>query len=97
SAPTKGRLTLGRANGKLIAAEPRQSVIVMGPTQSGKTTGLAVPAILEWEGPVIATSVKNDLASDTLKWREKMGNVWVYDPTCSTALPRATWSPLDGA
>ena len=93
----KGRMVLGKASGQLIATEPRQSVIVMGPTQSGKTTGLAVPAILEWEGPVIATSVKNDLSRDTMSWRERQGEVWVYDPTESTSLPASTWSPLDGA
>jgi type IV secretion system protein VirD4 len=36
-------------------------VIVIAPTQSHKTTGLAIPALLEWEGPVLATSVKTDL------------------------------------
>ena len=46
-----GRLILGRADGRLVAAEPRQSVIVVGPTQTGKTTGFAIPAILEWQGP----------------------------------------------
>jgi type IV secretion system protein VirD4 len=70
---------------------------VLGPTQSGKTTGLAVPSILEWEGPCIATSVKNDLAQDTLGWRERQGSVWVYDPTATTGLEMSTWSPLDGA
>ena len=92
--PTKGRLILGTANGRLIAAEHGQSVAVIGPTRSGKTTGLAVPAILEWDGPIIATSVKTDLVRDTLAWREKQGEVWVYDPTASTGLPGATWSPL---
>src|SRR5262249_39026044 len=57
----RGRLILGRADGHLVAAEPRQSVIVVGPTQTGKTTGFAIPAILEWQGPVVATSVKTDL------------------------------------
>ncbi len=92
-----GRLTLGTVRGALIATEQRHSVIVLGPTQSGKTTGLAVPAILEWSGPVIATSVKNDLAENTLAWRERQGDVWVYDPTAATGLPASTWSPLDGA
>ena len=34
-----------------------------GPTQSGKTTALAVPAILGWHGPVLAASVKTDLVA----------------------------------
>jgi type IV secretion system protein VirD4 len=95
--PTPGRLILGSVSGALVATEQRHSVIVMGPTQSGKTTGLAVPSILEWQGPVIATSVKNDLSQDTLGWRERMGRVWVYDPTATSGLEASTWSPLDGA
>lgn len=95
--PMPGRLILGSVGGALVATEQRHSVIVLGPTQSGKTTGLAVPSILEWEGPVIATSVKNDLAQDTLGWRERQGDVWVYDPMKTADLEASTWSPLDGA
>src|SRR6266545_2863223 len=93
-----GRLTLGRVNGHLVAAEPRQSVIVVGPTQTGKTTGFAIPAILEWQGPVLATSVKSDLLRDTLAARSAIpgARVWVYDPTRSTGLDVAGWTPLAG-
>lgn len=91
----RGRLVLGRSGSGLLAAEPRQSVIVLGPTQSMKTSGFAIPAILEWDGPVLATSVKNDLLADTLAARRRLGEVWVYDPTASTGIrERATWSPL---
>lgn len=93
--PTTGRLLLGRVGSKLVAAEERQSVIVLGPTQSMKTTGFAIPAILEWEGPVLATSVKTDLLRDSLAARHRKGDVWVYDPTASTGLPTSCWSPLD--
>ncbi len=92
--PVPGRLVLGRSSRRWIAAEVAQSVIVIGPTQSHKTTGFAVPALLEWEGPVVATSVKIDLVRDTLAWRERRGQVWLYDPTGSTGLPAARWSPL---
>lgn len=92
--PEPGRLTLGRVGSKLVAAEERQSVIVLGPTQSGKTTGLAIPAILEWEGPVLATSVKSDLLRDTLEMRQNQDDVWVYDPTSSTPQGCSGWSPL---
>ena len=79
-----GRLTLGRSGGRLLAAEPRQSVIVFAPTQSMKTTGLAVPALLEWQGPAIAVSIKSDLLGDTLARRQELGEVFVYDPTAAT-------------
>jgi len=92
--PQPARLTLGRVGGKLVAAEERQSVIVLGPTQSMKTTGFAIPAILEWEGPVLATSVKSDLLRDTIDARAALDDVWIYDPTSSTSTHCSGWSPL---
>jgi hypothetical protein len=41
----------------LVIWLPLAAVIVLGPTQSHKTAGLAVPSVLEWDGPVLATSV----------------------------------------
>ena len=94
--PRAGRLTLGRVDRHLVAAEERQSVIVIGPVQTGKTSGFAVPAILEWQGPVVATSVKTDLLRDTFSARASLpeSNVWVYDPTAGTGFPAAGWTPL---
>jgi len=96
------RLILGRARGwpgtrNLVATEARHSVLVLGPTQSGKTSGLAVPALLEWSGPVVATSVKDDLAAASLGWRRGRGPCWIFDPTCTSGLrPLASWTPLAG-
>ena len=91
-----GRLILGRAGRRLVAVESRHSLLVLGPTQSGKTTALAVPAILEWPGPVIATSTKGDLLADTLAWRATLGPVHVFDPAGATPYARSGWSPLAG-
>jgi type IV secretion system protein VirD4 len=93
-----GRLVLGRCAGSraLIAAEPRSSLLVLGPSQSGKTSALAVPAMLEWRGPIVATSVKSDLVEHTLCWRRSIGSARIYDPTGATGLPAATWTPLEG-
>jgi type IV secretion system protein VirD4 len=97
SGAERGRLVLGRIRGRLVAGEARQSVIVIGPTQTGKTTGFAIPAILEWDGPVVATSVKTDLLADTLARRSALGaRVWVYDPSGATGRRTATWTPLHG-
>lgn len=96
----RNRLVLGRverlaAFRPLVTTEARHSVLVLGPTQSGKTSGLAIPAILEWSGPVIATSVKDDLARATLGCRSRCGDVWVFDPTGGSGIsPPAHWSPL---
>ncbi len=93
-APAAGRLTVGVACGRLVAVDGGHSLLVVGPTQSFKTTGLAVPALLEWQGPVVAASVKGDLVRDTVAWRRRQGRVWTYDPTGSTVRETARWSPL---
>jgi type IV secretion system protein VirD4 len=84
----------GRRTGDLLATEPLQSLAVIGPTQSGKTSGLAIPAILHWAGPVLAASVKTDLVRDTLARRAELGRVWCFDPMRVTTLAPAAWSPL---
>jgi type IV secretion system protein VirD4 len=93
-----GRLALGTVHGvvhpALVVAERAQSVVVVGPTQSGKTTALAVPAILAWEGPVVAASVKSDLLRDTRDRRNERGRIWCIDPTGATGMRPSTWSPL---
>ena len=92
--PERGRVILGRYQRQLVASEPRTSVLVVAPTQSGKTTSLVVPTILEWDGPVLATSIKADLVQDTLAARSRRGEAKLFDPTNSTGLPTAAWSPI---
>jgi type IV secretion system protein VirD4 len=93
-----GRLTLGTVPGRVhasrVVAEPSQSLVVVGPTQSGKTTSLAIPAIVGWEGPVLAASVKSDLLLHTLGTRSSRGSVWCIDPTGATNVRPSEWSPL---
>lgn len=96
SAPQPGRLTLGRRGRSLLAAEERQSTIVFGPTQTHKTTGLVIPALLEWEGPVLVTSVKSDVLAPTLARRESLGKVWIFDPVQVTGEERSRATPLQG-
>ncbi len=92
--PPPGRLVLGRTGRRLVAAERAQSVIVFGPTQSHKTSGFAVPAILGWQGPVVATSVKGDLLEHTIAHRRGVGEVRCFDPTGVTGRSASAWSPL---
>ena len=94
TAPTAGRVTVGRCGRHLVATEVDASLAVIGPSGCGKTAGFAIPALLEWSGPVIATSVKADLIDATVAHRRGAGRVWVYDPTGCTGLPSARWSPL---
>ncbi|HXD63547.1 MAG TPA: type IV secretory system conjugative DNA transfer family protein [Solirubrobacteraceae bacterium] len=92
-----GRLALGRYRGRLLYAEQRHALVVFGPPQSGKSAGLAVPALLEWDGPAVASSIKTDLLACTLARRRALGPVFVFDPFELSGMPGQTWSPLRGA
>jgi type IV secretion system protein VirD4 len=92
--PTDGRVILGRVGRRLVATEQRHSAIVIAPTQSLKTTGLAIPALLEWRGPAVVTSVKTDVLRDTRDHRATRGDVKVFDPAETTGMPRASWTPM---
>ena len=96
-APASGRISLGHAYGRLIAAQLEQSVLVVGPTRSGKTTGFAIPNLLEWRGPAVVLSAKTDLVHATHAERARVGPVQVFDPTGVSGLPTSSWSPLDEA
>ncbi len=92
-----GRLALGRYRGRLLHAEQRHALVAFGPPQSGKSAGLAVPALLEWDGPAVASSIKTDLLAATLDRRRELGSVYVFDPFALSGAPSQTWSPLRGA
>lgn len=111
--PVAGRLTLGKVNGRLVATEDRRgaparrrrarrrqgdrsAVAVIGPARCGKTAN-TISGILEWSGPAILSSVKSDLLGATLARREEVGEVRIFDPTGSTGLGTAGWSPLRDA
>jgi type IV secretory pathway TraG/TraD family ATPase VirD4 len=92
-----GRVILGRtpgAFGRLLAAEDCHSVLVFGPTGSYKTSALVIPAVLEWSGPLVATSVKPDLLRATMAHRARLGQVLVIDPLGASGVTAARWSPL---
>jgi type IV secretion system protein VirD4 len=100
--PRPGRIILGRRDrwrdrllGRvLLAVESCHSVLAFGPPGSYKTHALVIPAILEWAGPLVATSIKPDVLRATLAHRARLGEVWVYDPLGLSGVPAAQWTPL---
>ena len=91
------RLTLGRHHGRLLHAEHRHALVAFGPPQSGKSSGLAIPALLEWHGPAVASSIKTDLLDATRRRRESLGRAFVFDPFALAGGETHTWSPLTQA
>ena len=100
--PRRGRIILGRRDrirdrllGRLyLAVEQCHSVLAFGPPGSFKTHGLVIPAILEWQGNLVTTSIKPDVLRATCAHRASLGAVWVYDPL---GLERRPGRPLDPA
>ncbi|MFE3329026.1 type IV secretory system conjugative DNA transfer family protein [Streptomyces sp. NPDC059176] len=75
------------------------AVAIMAP-RSGKTTCLAIPAILGAPGPVLLTSNKaaGDAYTATLDARGQVGRVWSMDPQQIAHAERAMWwNPLADA
>ena len=91
------RVTVGRVGRTLFAGEPFRPVLVLGPQRSRKTTGLVVPALLEWTGPAVVTSVREDVIEQTIANRSKAGKVFVFDPgnILSDWPHRVGWNPLE--
>ena len=90
-------LSLGYQGMRLLRAEERHALVVFGPTQSGKSAGIAIPNILEWQGPAIVVSIKPDLLDATITTRSQRGEVLVFDPFALWDQPGHTWSPLASA
>jgi type IV secretory pathway TraG/TraD family ATPase VirD4 len=92
-----GRLNLGRHHGRCLYSEQRHALIAFGPPQSGKSAGLAAPALLEWKGAAVASSIKTDLLGVTIARRRELGSVFVFDPFQLSGAASHTWSPLNRA
>jgi type IV secretory pathway TraG/TraD family ATPase VirD4 len=72
----------------------------VGPPRSGKTTRLLAFTVLGHPGAVVATSTKPDVLGLTSWARERVGRIWLWDPSGTTAVPDGVeelrWSPVVG-
>ncbi|MGZ0149496.1 type IV secretory system conjugative DNA transfer family protein [Kribbella sp. WER1] len=89
-----------RGGYKRCWSAPEDSVGIVGPPRYGKTSGLIVPTVLWWEGPLVCTSTRGDILAFTGDRRRALaapygGSVKVYDPFGSE-YPELSmkWSPL---
>ena len=67
------------------------SLLVFGPTRSGKTLRLALPLLDEFNGAAVATSVKQDLYERSVAARKKRGECCLFDLSDPKSAP---WSLL---
>ncbi len=71
---------VGRAHGQDVYVSIEDSIVVEGAPRSGKGYRFIINAILDWDGPIITTSTRNDNLSATMRERARVGEVTVFDP-----------------
>jgi type IV secretion system protein VirD4 len=96
--PQELGIRLGTSGGVECYASVEDSIVILGPSRSGKGMNLVIPMILDAPGPVITTSTRNDSLATTLQARAARGPVGVFDPE---GLVRGVaggmrWSPVRG-
>jgi type IV secretion system protein VirD4 len=91
------QITVGRIKGTPLTAQPFEPILMLGPRGSRKTSGLTIPALLEWPGPAIVSSIGGDVVEQTYQARNAVGKAVAFDPgdTLEPPVPRIGWSPLD--
>jgi type IV secretion system protein VirD4 len=90
-----------REDGQWAIAAPKHAVLVLGPPQSGKTTGGLIPLVMAASGPLVSASTKPDVMEATLAARSEIGQAWLFDPSGTETVPagvrRLSWSPVAAA
>jgi len=94
----EGCWLLGYRGNRPVWSRWRTNVLVVGATGSGKTARWVVANGFAWQGPLVVTSTKAELVKILASHRQRIGPVWIYDPTADIRdeYPGVTWSPLSG-
>ena len=80
-APHGEGVVLGSDGRRLYREVTKAHVLGIGSTESGKTSGIAIPTLLTYRGSVLAYDPKGEMAIVTGRLRETIGPVFVLDPT----------------
>lgn len=95
----QNRLLLGAGQDGPYWSRRDESVLVLGPPGSLKTSALVATLTLSTPGPVLVTSTKVDVAIATAQSRSRLGDVWFFSPTEPTppGFRQLRWSPVGSA
>ena len=88
---------IGQSRGKSVWASVEDSILLIGPPRSGKGAHIVINTILDAPGAVVTTSTRPDNLTATLRARERIGPVAVFDPQhLAEGIPAGLrWSGLD--
>ena len=89
---------IGQSRGKSVWASVEDSILLIGPPRSGKGAHIVINTILDAPGAVVTTSTRPDNLTATLRARERIGPVAVFDPQhLAEGIPAGLrWSPIRG-
>ena len=88
---------IGTSDGQPAWLSTEDSVALIGAPRMGKGFRLLIGAIIDWQGPLITTSTRNDNLLATMAMREKLGKVTVFDPQGLSGVRRSLRiSPIEG-
>jgi len=96
--PTDVGYRIGTSRGHGVWASVEDSILLLGPPRSGKGAGVVINMILDAPGAVVTTSTRPDNLTATLRARQKIGPVAVFDPQhLAEGVPAGLrWSPIRG-
>jgi type IV secretion system protein VirD4 len=97
SAPTRYAVRFGRAQwGRPAYGRMQDQVLILAPPQSGKS-GILADRILDHPGPVVCTSTRDDLFTNTAGERARLGPVETFNPLGIGGIPSTfAWDIIDG-
>ncbi|WP_315278941.1 TraM recognition domain-containing protein [Kocuria carniphila] len=96
--PTDVGYRIGTSRSQEVWASVEDSILLIGPPRSGKGLHVVIPAILDAPGAVVTTSTRPDNLTATLRARQRIGPVAVFDPQhLAEGIPAGMrWSPIRG-
>ena len=90
---------LGRdvASRTWLWGSPENAYLLLAPPRRGKGVSVIIPNLLDWPGPLVATSTKDDLIVHTACALREERPVYVFDPTGFSEWPDPVgWDPVAG-
>src|SRR5580704_15766159 len=90
---------LGRdvASRTWLWGSPENAYLLLAPPRRGKGVSVIIPNLLDWPGPLVATSTKDDLIVHTACTLQQQRPVYVFDPTgFSEWADPVGWDPVAG-
>ena len=89
---------IGSSRGVEVWASVEDSMLLIGPPRSGKGVHIVINSILSAPGAVITTSTRPDNVTATIRARQRVGPVAVFDPQhLADGIPAGLrWSPVRG-